>query len=92
MATFVTKKDGSRVPFDVAKIKHGIMSAAMEAELSEQEAEGVANEVSEAVRIAFDGIEEVPTSDIREKIVSELESTSPAVAESWKRYEEGKNE
>ena len=92
MANFVTKKDGTRVPFDAEKINHSVVFAAMEAELSEQEANSVAQEVTPIIASSFDGIEEVSSREIREKALSELDLLAPAVAESWRRYEEGKQE
>jgi transcriptional regulator NrdR family protein len=92
MATFVTKNDGSRIAYDVEKIKHGVMSAAMEAELSEEEAEKIAEEISASISATFEGVEEVSTTEIREKILSELDATHPVVSEAWRKYEEGKHE
>ena len=92
MANFVTKKDGTRVPFDIEKIKHAVASSAMEAEISEEEAKKAADEVANSITATFDGIEEVSSTEIREKIMAELEATHPIVAESWRKYEEGKHE
>ncbi len=92
MANFVTKKDGTRVPFDIEKIKHAVVSSAMEEEVSEEEAKKIADEVANVVVASLDGIEEVSSTEIREKIIAELEATHPLVAESWKKYEEGKHE
>ncbi len=92
MATFVTKKDGTRAPYDAEKIKHTVMHAALEAELADVEANKVAEEISTSITSTFEGVEEVSTEELREKILSELDATHPAVAESWRKYEEGKNE
>ena len=90
MANFVTKKDGTRVPFDAGKIKAAIMAAALEAEMTEEEAGNVAETVSSMVVTSFEGQEEAAGEEVREKILSELDVSHPLVAESWRRYEEGK--
>ncbi len=92
MANFVTKKDGTRVLFDIEKIKHTVASCAIEAELSEEEANKIADEVSVAVTASLEGVSEVSSIEIREKVMLELEMSHPLIAESWKKYEEGKNE
>ncbi len=92
MATFVTKKDGTRTPYDAEKIKHGVSQAALEAELADSEASKVAEVISASLASTFESVEEVSTQELREKILSELDATHPAVAESWRKYEEGKHE
>ncbi len=92
MAKFVTKKDGTRSPYDAEKIKHGVMHAALEAELADAEADAIAEEIATSMASTFESVEEVSTEELREKILSELDATHPAVAESWRKYEEGKNE
>lgn len=90
MANFVIKKDGTRVPFDSEKIKSAIVAAGAEAGLSNEETASLAGQILDSVLMAFEGQEEVATRDIREKILSDLDQTAPAVSESWKKYEESK--
>jgi len=90
MANFVTKKDGTKVPFDKEKIKSAVAASSLEAGLSQEEATELAGKVLDAVVTAFEGQEEVASSEIRERVLSELDVMSPAVSESWKKYEESK--
>ena len=90
MANFVTKRDGSKVAFDQEKIKASVVAAAVDAELSNDQAASIAEEVSNLVSASFEGQEEVSSIEIAEKIVAELEISAPAAAEAWKKYEESK--
>lgn len=92
MANFVTKKDGTKVAFDQEKIKAAIVAAAVDAEISNDQADGIADEVSNLVTASFEGQEEASSKEIAEKVVSELEITSPIVADSWKKFEETKGQ
>ena len=80
MANFVVKKDGTKSTFDIEKMKAGIKAAATEAELSDGEADNIAEEVSNLVTTSIEDQEEVTSSDIREKILSELDISYPIVA------------
>jgi len=90
MTNFVIKKDGTKIPFDSEKIKSGIMAAALEAGLSEDEQKDVAEKVSSTVIMALESKEEVSSSEIKDMILSELDASSPSVAESWRKYEQTK--
>lgn len=90
MANIVTKKDGTNVPFDQEKLKTAIAGAATEAGLSEQEAANVAAEISGLVVMAFESQDTVSTTEIRDKALTELDEKYPAVAASWRKYEESK--
>ena len=87
MANFVMKKDGTREPFDAEKVKRGVVAAASQAGLSEEETAKVADQVSSTIMGAFMGVEEVSTAEVKEKILSELDSSAPSVAEAWRSYE-----
>lgn len=89
MPATVIKKDGTKVPFSEDKIKSSIVVSAMEAGLSQEKAEGLANEVSRSVVSALEG-EEVASTQIRDKVLTELGISAPAVAQSWRQYEEAK--
>lgn len=88
MASFVIKKDGTKVPFDREKVKRSISRAALEAGLLDAEAADLAERVVSSIMIDFESQEEVATSDVREKIISELDMSAPSVADSWRKYEE----
>lgn len=90
MANFVIKKDGAKEPFDVEKIKKAVIAAATQAGLSNEEAAGVADQVSSAVVQSIAGIEEVTSTEIKEKILSELDTLKPSVSEAWRKYEQSK--
>ena len=87
MAKFIIKKDGTREPFNAEKIKRGVIAAASDAGMSEEEVIKLASQVSSAVEKAFMDMDEVSAFDVREKTLSELDSSSPTVAESWREYE-----
>ncbi len=92
MANSVIKKDGSKASFDSEKIKAGVMAAALEAGLADQEAGDVASNVLSSVTASFEGQEEVSASDLRDKILAELDESQPSVATAWRKYEEGKGQ
>lgn len=92
MATFVTKKDGTRVPFDQEKLRASILSAALDAEMEHDEAEQLSTDVATLVAGTFSDREEAPTFEISEKVLAELDASWPAVAEAWRKYEETKHE
>lgn len=88
MVNFVIKKDGSRIAFESGKVKNSVMAAAAEAGLSNDEASDLAEKVLDKVLVSFGSQEEVATSEIKGKALSELDSTAPSVSESWRKYDE----
>lgn len=90
MANQVIKKDGSREPFDPEKIKNSIRAAAQRTDLGEERINEVVEQVSKAAIELADSKEEIASSEIREKILTELESVEPKIAEAWRSYEETK--
>lgn len=92
MANFVTKKDGSKEPFDQEKIVRGVSMAGAQAGLSEQECEELAAKAVNAVQESIADLEEVPGVEIREKILAFLDKESPKTAEAWRNYEANKTE
>jgi len=90
MALNVIKKDGAKEPFDAEKIKKSIGAAAELANLSEERKNEIVEQVS-AVAIQMAGEkEEIATSEIKEKILSELDRVEPAVSAAWRKYEQEK--
>ncbi len=88
MALNVIKKDGTKEPFDAEKIKKSIAAAAELANLSEERKNEVVEQVA-AVAIQMAGEkEEIATSEIKEKILSELDRVEPAAAAAWRKYEQ----
>ncbi len=92
MTNFVIKKDGTKVPFDSEKIKSAIVMAASEAGLSDDEKNDIAEKVSSSVVMAFEDKEEVLSTEIKNKILSELDASFPVVSEAWRKYEQTKSE
>lgn len=95
MAKIVIKKDKKEEPFDVEKLKQSIRVNALDTTLKEAE-EGINDlieKVSEKVILSMKGRDKVSTWEIREKILSELDILAPAVAQTWRQYdeEEGKS-
>jgi transcriptional regulator NrdR family protein len=90
MAKEVIKKDGTKEPFDAEKIENSIAGAAIRTDLSDERRSEVVGRVASSVIQMTEGKEEIATSEIREKILSELDIIEPAVAESWRKYEEEK--
>ena len=55
MVNFVTKKDGSRVPFDQEKMNASIMAACNDAEIPEDKTDAVIKEISGLVLMIIIG-------------------------------------
>ena len=92
MANEVIKKDGTREPFDPEKIKTSIKAAVEETNLSEERKNEVVEQVaSVAIKMAEER-EEIATSEIKEKILSELDRIEPSVSAAWRRYDQEKKE
>ncbi|XOB46305.1 MAG: ATP cone domain-containing protein [Candidatus Nealsonbacteria bacterium] len=92
MAREVIKKDGTREPFDPEKIRKSIVVAAEEANLPEERKNEVVEKVATAVIQMADAREEIATSEIKEKILSELDSIEPTVSAAWRKYDQEKKE
>ncbi len=87
MANTVIKKDGTKKPFDGEKIRKSIESAAEEAGLERERINKVVNQVaSEAMQLA-NGKEEITTGELKEKILSTLDTVEPSVSAAWREYD-----
>jgi len=90
MANFVIKRDGTKEPFNAEKIRRAITGAAQRTNLSEERKNEVVEQVlSAALQLAREK-EEIKTSEIKEKILSELEVIEPSVSEVWRKYAQEK--
>ena len=87
MANEVIKKDGSKQPFDPEKIKSSIRSAADHTEIEEERKNEIVEQVSAAAIQLADTKEEIATSEIKEKILSELDRVEPSVSAAWRKYD-----
>ena len=90
MAKEVTKKDGIKQPFAAEKIRNSIAAAAQTTDLSEERKNEVVEQVATAVIQMAEGKEEIATSEIREKILSELDNIEPAISEAWRKHDQEK--
>lgn len=84
MAKFVIKKDGTKEPFDAEKLKNAIVGAVGGGKTAEK--------VFGAVMQLAGGKEDIATSELRDKILSELNALEPAAAKRWVDYEQKKAE
>jgi len=84
----VIKKDGTKEPFNPGKIKSAILAAAQGTDLSDERKNEVAEQVVAAVIAVADAKEEMPSSEIKEKILSELDAIEPIISEEWRKYEQ----
>jgi len=90
MAKEVIKKDGTKEPFNPEKIKNAIRATAVRTELSEERQNELVEKVTATVIQMAEGKEEIATSELREKILSELDSVEPSVSAAWRKYEQEK--
>ena len=90
MAKEVIKRDGTKEPFDPGKIKGSIAAAAKLTNLSEERKNEVVEEVASTVIQFADSKEAITTSEIREKILSELDRIEPSVSAAWRAYDQEK--
>ena len=90
MAKFVIKKDGKKEPFDAEKIKASITAAVSGANLAEERVNEVVEQVSGAAIQLAGEKEEIATSEIKAKILSELDALEPSVSEAWRKHEQEK--
>lgn len=90
MANFVIKKDGTKEPFDAEKIKNSILAAAKKAELPEERRDEIVIRVSSIALELASQKEEIATSELREKILSELDTIEPSISEAWRKHNQEK--
>jgi transcriptional regulator NrdR family protein len=90
MAKEVTKKDGTKEPFDAEKIKKAIMAAAARIDLPEERKNEVVEQVTASLVQMADAKEEITTVEIREKILSELDALESSISEAWRKHDQEK--
>ena len=88
MAKEFIKKDGAKEPFDAEKIKNSILGAAQRTDLSEERKNEVVEQVAATVIQMAEEKDEIATSEIKEKILSELDIVEPVISEAWRKYEQ----
>jgi len=87
MATEVIKKDGSKEPFSAEKIMNSIDAAAEDAKLSHELGDAIIEEVSDTVIEFAKAKESVTTTEIKDKILAELDRLAPSVSAAWRAYD-----
>lgn len=90
MAKVVIKKDGTKEAFDAEKIRSSIAAAAERTDLPAERKNEVVEQVSNLVIQEVEEKEEVATSEIREKILNELDLIEPSISSAWREYEQSK--
>lgn len=91
MAKEVVKKDGTKEPFDAGKIRNAITAAVTSTALPEERKNEVIEQVvSKVIQIIIEGKDEISTSEIKENILSELDSAEPSASTEWRKYEQEK--
>lgn len=88
MAKFVIKRDGIKEPFDAEKIKRSIIANAQDANLPEKRIDELVKQVSETAIQLTKEKEEITTTEIKEKILTELDTIEPSVSGVWRKFEE----
>jgi len=86
MAKEVIKRDGTREPFNGDKIKAAIAAAARMVGLPEERKNELAERVASVVIEFTDTKEVIATTEIEEKVLSELDRIEPAVSAAWRKY------
>ncbi len=72
----VTKKNGALQEFSIEKLKNSMLKAGAPADVAEKIANEIAGNVKEAM----------PTSEIRAMVISSLQATNVAWADSYSKY------
>ena len=88
MATNVIKKDGTKEPFNPDKIKNAIRAAASMTDLSEEKKDQVMEQVTASALQLAAAKEEISASELRDKILAELDSVEPSVSKAWREYDQ----
>jgi len=91
MANFVIKRDGTREPFDAEKIRRAITGAAQRTNLPEGRKKEVIEQVLNVALQSAREKEEIKTSELKEKILSELDAIEPSISEAWRKYAQEKS-
>jgi transcriptional regulator NrdR family protein len=84
--TVVIKKDGGSEDFNRDKIRRAIESAARRTKLEQKRAREVAEKVAKRVEEHFSREEKVRSTDIRNRVLNELEREEKSVAREFKVF------
>lgn len=92
MADQVIKNDGTKESFNPQKIKDSVASATDQAGLSGEEKDKVVEEISASVINMAEQKDIIKTSEIRQKILGDLDEKYPSVSKAWREYDEAEKE
>jgi transcriptional regulator NrdR family protein len=92
MASEVTKRDGSKEPVNGEKLRKSIQMAAQDAGLAPERAQQVVEAVSASAMELITGKDEVSTTEIREKILTELDAMESSVSAAWRKHDQEKKQ
>jgi transcriptional regulator NrdR family protein len=87
MINFVIKRDGSKEPFDAEKMKRAIAGAAHNANFPLDKSEDLISDITVKVLDGFQGKEEVTSVEIRDLILTLLDSIAPTVSMAWRNHD-----
>lgn len=90
MAQTVIKRDGSKEPFDESKLRRSIEVAVREAGLEKDRVSEVTTQIADAALELAASKDEIPSSELRKKILSDLDTVEPSVAKAWRQYDEAR--
>ncbi len=83
----VIKRDGSRETFDAEKLKSAIASAAREAGHDDTRVASIVDQASAGVLALAGGVEEISTSELKLKILADLDTLAPEVGAAWRKHD-----
>lgn len=87
MANMVIKRDGSRQPFDAEKLKGSIAKAAREAGHDDVRVVSVVDQVSAGALALAGGVDEIASSELKLKILADLDTIAPEVSAAWRKHD-----
>lgn len=85
--TDVVKRSGDKEVFDIEKIRRSIQKAAIDAGVSLEKINGRIDEISKDVVKMAKMKGDIDTNEIRNSILSKLDSINNSIADSWRRFD-----
>ena len=87
MANFIIKKDRTKEPFSVEKIKSAVIAAATQAGITAEEGAKIAETVASTIAQSVVNLSEVLGVEVRARALSQLDAIAPTVAEAWRKHD-----
>jgi len=91
MTKLIIKSDGSKIPFDKAKIERAIRRAANDAKMNPEEINKLIGKISDTITKLGSGENDIATKEIRENVLAKLDEIAPAVSSEWRKFDQNKN-